>query len=114
MTKPANEQNEDRGWSDERVGTDATMKEHSHKEYEARENTSPPSDPGPGGGKEPPAGVDESTTRRGEDVARQEGKEFQQTGKNAAGRPEGRNNPDDIGVDGGGPISEDMPTGQHP
>jgi hypothetical protein len=114
-TRPQNEQDEDRGWSTERVGNDATMKEHSHKEYEARDTAEPPSDPGPGGGSPPPSDTGESTTRRGEDVQRQEGREFEELGKNNAGRPYGTNDPDDFGATGGKkPISEDMPDVQHP
>lgn len=113
--KPQNEQDEDvRGWTTERVGNDATMKEHSHKEYEARDTVPPPSDPGSGGGEPPPAGTGESTTRRGEDVHREDGREFEDLGKNKAGRPYGTNDPDDIGVANQKPISEDMPNLQHP
>ena len=101
-TKPT-EMNEDTGeWNEGRTGPDNTMKEPSHKEYEARDTTPPPSDPGSGGGTPPPAGTGESTTRRGEDVGRQEGKEFQDLGKNKADRPYGTNADDEIGIDGAG------------
>lgn len=116
--KPQNEQDTPdesaRGWTTEPVGNDSTMKENSHKEYEARATTPPPSDPGPGGGKPPPEGVGESTTRRGENVHREDGKEFQDLGENAVGRPFGTNDPEAIGVDGQKPISEDMPNLRHP
>ena len=96
-------------WSEERSGTDNTMKEPSHKEYEAHDNAHPPSDPGPGGGKQPPEGVGESTTRRGEDVGKQEGRDFETIGKNKADRPIGVSDPDDIGVGGRKPKDDDMP-----
>jgi hypothetical protein len=114
MAEARNEEIEQKDWKPESVGNDATMKEHSHKEYEARDTKSPPSDPGPGGGDPPPPGTGQSTTRRGEDVGREEGKEFKDLGKNQADRPYGTNDPDDTGVAGGGPTSEDMPNLQHP
>lgn len=103
-----------RGWSEDRVGNDATMKEPSHKEYEAHDTTPPPSDPGPGGGKPPPAGTGESSTRRGEDVHAEDGKEFEDHGKNQAGRPYGNNEKDEIGVADGDTVSDDMQKLQHP
>jgi hypothetical protein len=102
-----------RGWTTEPVGDNATMKDASHKEYEAHD-TAPPKDPGPGGGKQAPEDVGESTTRRGEDVHRQEGRDFEETGKNAVGRPIGKSDPEAIGIDGQKPIDEDMPDLQHP
>jgi hypothetical protein len=112
--QPTSDQNEDtRGWTTERVGNDATMKDHSHKEYEARDKA-PMSDPGPTTGQEPPAGVGDSQTRRGEDVHRQDGREFQQKGETPIGRPIGTSDPEKVGVAGEKPIDPDMPNVQHP
>ena len=102
-----------RGWTTEPVGNNATMKEHSHKEYEALD-TAPVPDPGPGDGKEPPEGVGESTTRRGEDVHREDGRDFQEVGKTKMGRPIGTSDQEDFGVAGQKPISEDMPNVTRP
>lgn len=98
-----------RGWTTEPVGNDATMKEASRKEYEALDTTPPPGDVGPGGGKLPNEGVGESTGRRGEEIHLEEGREFEELGKDAVGRPHGTHDPEEIGVDGQKPISEDMP-----
>lgn len=114
MAEAQNSEIEQKGWKPDGVGNDSTMKDNAHKEYEARDTTPPPSDPGQGGGKPPPAGTGESTTRRGEDVGEQDGKEFEDLGKNKADRPYGTNDPEDIGVAGSAPISEDMPHLQHP
>ena len=54
------------------------MKEHSHKEREAHDTKDIGKDAGPGDGKFPPEGVGESTTCRGEDVHREDGREFQE------------------------------------
>ena len=107
------EESDVRGWTTEPVGNDATMKEHSHKEYEARD-TAPPPDPGPGKGQPPPEGVGESTGRRGEDVHRTDGTDVVDKGENRIGRPIGGSDPENIGIDGQTPISEDMPNLQHP
>ena len=102
-----------RGWTTEPVGDNATMKDVSHKEYEARD-TAPVKDPGPGGGEPPPDGTGESITRRGEDVHKQDGKDFEDTGENQVGRPIGKSNPEDIGIAGQKPIDKDSPELQHP
>ena len=68
----------------------------SHKEYEALD-AAPVSDPGPGGGKEPPAGTGESAGPRGED-AHKEGGDIQDLGDDAMGRPAGTSDVDDVGV----------------
>ena len=103
-----------RGWTTEAVGNDATMKEHSHKEYEGHDTKDMGKDAEAGDGKFPPEGVGESTTRRGEDVHREEGREFEELGQNAVGRPYGTNNPETVGVDRKKPISHDMPNLQAP
>jgi hypothetical protein len=55
-----------------------------------------------------PKGVGESTTRRGEEVSQQEGREFETTGTKGADRPVGemKNQP---GAAPSKPIDEDMP-----
>ncbi len=105
---------QDEAWNADRVGNDATMKEHSHKEYEARDTKRPPSDPGQGGGSPPPQGTGESTTRGGEDVSSQEGREFEHKGTSGADRPVGTHDPEDIGVANKPNIDGDMPNVQHP
>lgn len=115
--QPANDQSktgdDTRGWTTEPVGNDATMKEPSHKEYEAHD-TAPMSDPGPNTGKAPAADVGESMTRRGEDVHGEDGREVQGKGETPIGRPIGTFDPEDKGVDGQKPIDDDMPGLQSP
>ena len=55
-----------------------------------------------------PKGVGESTTRRGEEIAEQDGREFETTGTKGADRPVGEmaNEP---GAAPSKPIDEDMP-----
>ena len=55
-----------------------------------------------------PKGVGESTTRRGEEISQQEGREFETTGTKGADRPVGemKNQP---GAAPSEPIDEDMP-----
>jgi hypothetical protein len=55
-----------------------------------------------------PQGVGESTTRRGEDVAKEEGREFESKGKKGADRPVGEMT-DQPGAAPSKPIDEDMP-----
>jgi len=55
-----------------------------------------------------PKGVGESTTRRGEDVAKEDGREFESKGTKGADRPVGEM-PDQPGVAPSEPIDEDMP-----
>ena len=55
-----------------------------------------------------PKGVGESTTRRGEEVSQQEGREFETTGKKGADRPVGEMK-EQPGAAPSKPIDEDMP-----
>jgi hypothetical protein len=55
-----------------------------------------------------PKGAGESTTRRGEDVAAEEGREFEQKGTKGAGRPVGEM-ADEPGAAPSKPTDEDMP-----
>lgn len=55
-----------------------------------------------------PKGAGESTTRRGEDVAEQDGREFESQGKKGADRPVG-DMIDQPGVAPSNPIDDDMP-----
>ena len=55
-----------------------------------------------------PKGVGESTTRRGEDIAEEEGREFEGKGKKGADRPVG-DLKDQPGAAPSKPIDEDMP-----
>jgi hypothetical protein len=55
-----------------------------------------------------PKGVGESTTRRGEEISQQDGREFETTGKKGADRPVGRM-PEQPGAAPSKPIDEDMP-----
>ena len=55
-----------------------------------------------------PKGVGESTTRRGEDIAQQEGREFESKGKKGADRPVG-DRTDQPGAAPSKPIDDDMP-----
>ena len=54
-------------------------------------------------------GVGESTTRRGEDVAKDDGREFKSQGKKGADRPMGSRDPDESGVATSKNLDEDMP-----
>jgi hypothetical protein len=63
-----------------------------------------PTDTNPSG----PKGVGESTTRRGEDVAEEEGREFKEKGTKGAGRPVGEME-DQPGAAPSRPIDDDMP-----
>ena len=57
-----------------------------------------------------PKGVGESTTRRGEDVADQEGREFEDAGtQGPSKRPVGTTDPDKDGAAPSKPIDKDMP-----
>ena len=55
-----------------------------------------------------PMGVGDSTTRRGEDISQQEGREFETTGKKGADRPVGKM-AEQPGAAPSKPIDEDMP-----
>jgi len=55
-----------------------------------------------------PKGVGESTTRRGEDVSAQEGREFEHKGTKGADRPVGEMT-DQPGAAPSEPIDDDMP-----
>lgn len=55
-----------------------------------------------------PKGVGESTTRRGEDVAKEDGREFESKGTKGANRPVG-DLKDQPGVAPSEPIDESMP-----
>jgi hypothetical protein len=55
-----------------------------------------------------PKGVGESTTRRGEEVSKEEGREFEDRGKKGADRPVG-DMTDPPGAAPSKPIDEDMP-----
>jgi len=57
-----------------------------------------------------PKGVGESTTRRGEDVSKKDGREFEGRGTKGADRPVG-DMTDPPGVNPSKPIDEDMPEG---
>lgn len=103
----------DRGSTTEPAGNDTTMKDNAHKE-QVPEASPIPGDPGPNKGKPPPEGTGESTGRRGEDVHRQDGREFEELGQTPVGRPYGTNHPETVGVDGKKNISEDMPDVQAP
>jgi hypothetical protein len=54
-----------------------------------------------------PKGVGDSTTRRGEDVAQQDGREFETTGKKGADRPVGEM-AEEPGVAPSKPVDDDM------
>lgn len=54
-------------------------------------------------------GVGESTTRRGEDVAEEDGREFEGKGTKGANRPVGTRDSDQSGVAPSKPIDKDMP-----
>ena len=58
-----------------------------------------------------PKGVGESTTRRGEDVAKEEGREFESKGTKGADRPVGER-AEQPGAAPSKPIDEDMPNTQ--
>ena len=55
-----------------------------------------------------PKGVGESTTRRGEDIAEQDGRDFESKGKKGADRPVG-DLAEQPGAAPSKPIDEDMP-----
>ena len=57
-----------------------------------------------------PKGAGESTTRRGEDVAKEEGREFKEKGTKGADRPVG-DMKDQPGAAPSKPIDENMPEG---
>lgn len=54
-------------------------------------------------------GVGESTTRRGEDVAKEDGREFESQGTKGADRPVGSRDTDKSGAAPSKPIDKDMP-----
>ena len=54
-------------------------------------------------------GVGESTTRRGEDVAEEDGREFKSQGTKGADRPVGSRDPDQSGVATSKNLDKDMP-----
>ena len=56
-----------------------------------------------------PKGVGDSTTRRGEDVAEEDGREFKSQGKKGADRPVGSRDPDQSGAATSKSIDKDMP-----
>jgi len=56
-----------------------------------------------------PKGVGDSTTRRGEDVAKEDGREFESEGTKGANRPVGSRDTDKSGVAPSKAIDEDMP-----
>jgi hypothetical protein len=56
-----------------------------------------------------PKGVGDSTTRRGEDEAKDDGREFKSQGKKGADRPVGSRDPDESGVATSENIDKDMP-----
>jgi len=56
-----------------------------------------------------PKGAGDSTTRRGEDVAKDDGREFESQGTKGADRPVGSRDPDKSGAAPSKPIDEDMP-----
>ena len=58
-----------------------------------------------------PKGVGESTTRRGEDIAEEEGREFKDKGTKGANRPVGEAG-DQPGAMPSKPIDKDMPNTQ--